>query len=282
MSRLSGGQAERHADFRMYIQEKDLRVIERLWGELGEFPASASGVAQEHCFRALARLVGAENVFWVASRLEQPAHAGDRLRGWRIRAIRHLYHDERRDRLLASAVHHVASGLPEPHTEAMAAGAGVTRAFLRQEIVDLRTWNRSWIVNETLRPLGIVDRLVGAHVVDAAHESYLGLDRGPGRPFGARERNLLRLFLAGAPRFHRDILRARGLINCAKPLSPREHQVLQLLLTHLTEKQIAAELGLGWRTVHDHAVSIFRKFGIRRRTGLMALWLDGHPSISAK
>jgi DNA-binding CsgD family transcriptional regulator len=266
----------------MYIRLRDLRVIERLWRELAEFPPDASDQALEHCFRELARLVGAANVFWVGGLREQPAQANDPvndpLRGWRVRAVRHLYRDERLERLLADHLRHVRLRLPDPHTEAMAATAGATRAFLRQEIVDDRAWERSWQTNEVLRPLGIADRLVGAHTVNAANESYLGLDRGRGRPFGERERDLLRLFLAGAPRFHRDALRAHGLIGCAAPLTSREQQILQLLLTDLSEKQIASEMSIGWRTAHQHAVSIFRKLGVKGRTGLMALWVGAETA----
>ncbi len=264
----------------MYIRLRDLRAIEGLWRELGEFPAGASDQAREHCFCALAQLIGADNVFWVAASLEkspQPGQPGDPLRGWRVRAFRHLYHDAHKDRLLAAIARYVGAGLPDPHSEAMAATAGVTRAFLRQEIVDDRAWQHSWIVNEALRPLGIADRLVGARTVDAVTESYIGLDRGPSQTFGTRERNLLRLFLAGAPQFHRDALLAHGLLGCAKPLSLREQQALQLLLTDMNERQIAAEMGIGWRTAHQHAVTIFRKFGVKSRTGLMALWLERGP-----
>ena len=72
-------------------------------------------------------------------------------------------------------------------------------------------------------------------------------------PFRARERNLLQLK--------------------SGTLSPRERQVLHLLLTDLSEKEIAYQLGLGWRTTHGYTVSILRKFDVKGRIGLMALWL---------
>jgi DNA-binding CsgD family transcriptional regulator len=265
----------------MYIRLKDLRAVERLWRELAEFPLGAADQKLQHCFRELARLTGAANVYWVAGGLEKPVPRGDWMRGWRVRAFFHLHHDDHQDRLLAAAARHVGAGLRDPHTEAIIATAGVTRAFLRHEIVDDRVWRRAWMFNEVLLPLGITDRLIGAHAVDARHESYIGLDRAQGRPFGERERDLLRLFLAGAPRFHGDIMRAHGLIDCVTPLTLREQQVLPLLLTDLTEKQIAAELGVGWRTAHQHAVSICRKFRVKRRAGLMALWLGRNPTVSA-
>lgn len=257
----------------MDIRLKDLRVIERLWRELEAFQPGASDPALEHCFGELAQLIGAANVFWVGARREPPTGAAGRMRGWRVRAFRHLYREERQARLLAAAARHADSGQPDPHTEALIATAGHTRAFLRTELVADTAWRRCWTFNEVLRPLGITDQLVGAHTVDATHESYIGLDRARGRPFGERERDVLHLFLAGAPRFHREVLRSHGLAGDGAPLSPRERQTLELLLSELSEKQIAAALGIGGRTAHEYAVAVYRKLGVSGRTGLMASWL---------
>nr|WP_285230655.1 helix-turn-helix transcriptional regulator [Stenotrophomonas sp. ISL-67] len=57
-------------------------------------------------------------------------------------------------------------------------------------------------------------------------------------------------------------------------LAPHEKRVLQLLLTEATEKQIAEKLGLAVSTTHSYVTLIFRKFGVRSRAGLMALWLQ--------
>lgn len=49
--------------------------------------------------------------------------------------------------------------------------------------------------------------------------------------------------------------------------------MLALLLTDANEKEIARRLGIGHRTVHQHAEAIYAKLGVRGRVGLMALWL---------
>ena len=59
----------------------------------------------------------------------------------------------------------------------------------------------------------------------------------------------------------------------AAHLALHEKKVLQLLLTEATEKQIAEQLGLAVSTTHSYVTLIFRKFGVRSRAGLMALWL---------
>jgi DNA-binding NarL/FixJ family response regulator len=50
--------------------------------------------------------------------------------------------------------------------------------------------------------------------------------------------------------------------------------VLRLLLTNMSEREIATDLGLTWRTTHQYVVVILRKFGVHGRVGLMALWLQ--------
>lgn len=57
-------------------------------------------------------------------------------------------------------------------------------------------------------------------------------------------------------------------------LAPHECKVLHLLLTEAAEKQIADQLGLATSTTHSYITSIYRKFGVRGRAGLMSLWLQ--------
>lgn len=65
------------------------------------------------------------------------------------------------------------------------------------------------------------------------------------------------------------------------PLSRQERRVLDLLLTDAPEKEIAAKLGLAESTIHSYVASIFRKFGVRGRKGLMSLWLQHRPGHDA-
>lgn len=52
-------------------------------------------------------------------------------------------------------------------------------------------------------------------------------------------------------------------------LAPHESRVLQLLLTEAAEKQIAEQLGLATSTTHSYITSVYRKFGVRGRAGLI-------------
>jgi DNA-binding NarL/FixJ family response regulator len=66
---------------------------------------------------------------------------------------------------------------------------------------------------------------------------------------------------------------ARRLI-AKQTFSYREKQVLELLVTGLTNRQIAARLFLAESTVKTHLVSAFAKLGVRSRKDAVALLLD--------
>lgn len=57
-------------------------------------------------------------------------------------------------------------------------------------------------------------------------------------------------------------------------LSNREIDTYRLLLTDLSENQIADRLKLSTHTVHDYARQLYRKFGVKGRVGLMAMVLS--------
>lgn len=61
--------------------------------------------------------------------------------------------------------------------------------------------------------------------------------------------------------------------SASSPLTPVERQVLQSLLTGLSEKAIASAQSQSYHTTHEYVTSIYRKFGVNNRAALMALWL---------
>ena len=60
-------------------------------------------------------------------------------------------------------------------------------------------------------------------------------------------------------------------------LTPREHEVLQLLVTGLSNKAIAIELGTSPRTVEVHRARVFEKLGARSLPELVRLVLAAEP-----
>jgi DNA-binding NarL/FixJ family response regulator len=61
----------------------------------------------------------------------------------------------------------------------------------------------------------------------------------------------------------------------ASALSPRETQVLRLVVEGLLNKQIAARLGITERTVKAHLTSAYQRIGVADRTQA-ALWAQRH------
>ena len=68
---------------------------------------------------------------------------------------------------------------------------------------------------------------------------------------------------------------ARTRLAC---LSPREHEVFDALVLGRMNKQIAAELGTGERTVKAHRASVMRKLGVHSTADLVRMDLDAHAS----
>jgi DNA-binding NarL/FixJ family response regulator len=77
------------------------------------------------------------------------------------------------------------------------------------------------------------------------------------------------------PRAARTILSARTEPDPAAALSPREAEVLALLVEGLPNKLIARRLGISEKTVKTHLTAIFRTLDVTDRTQA-ALWAERH------
>jgi DNA-binding NarL/FixJ family response regulator len=103
---------------------------------------------------------------------------------------------------------------------------------------------------------------------------YLFKDASPGEIVAA-----VRTVVAGGapldPKAARVLLDAQRQPRQGDDLSPRERQVLELLVTGLANKNIARRLGITERTVKAHLTSIFQQLGVTDRTQA-ALWAKEH------
>lgn len=77
------------------------------------------------------------------------------------------------------------------------------------------------------------------------------------------------------PRAARTILDARSAPDPLAELSPREREVLGLLVEGLPNKLIARRLEISEKTVKSHLTRIFRMLGVTDRTQA-ALWAERH------
>ena len=60
-------------------------------------------------------------------------------------------------------------------------------------------------------------------------------------------------------------------------LSPREEDVLQLIVCGASNKQMAAALDISIKTVEKHRGKLMKKLGVRTIPDLMRIWLQAHP-----
>ena len=77
------------------------------------------------------------------------------------------------------------------------------------------------------------------------------------------------------PRAARTVLNARAAPDPLAPFSPREREVLELLVAGLPNKLIARRLEISEKTVKSHLTRIFRVLDVTDRTQA-ALWAERH------
>ena len=58
----------------------------------------------------------------------------------------------------------------------------------------------------------------------------------------------------------------------------RQAQILDLVASGLSDKEIASRLGLSPRTVQSHLDRLFLQHGFHKRTAAVAAWLRDHTS----
>lgn len=255
--------------------------VHQLWDELTDFDASRVDEALVHAMTVLASLVEAQNAFWLGAVRLAPGRSGDPLRGWRPRAILYLHPSEIDARFYKETSRQFDAGIVDESTLAHVRQAGTFRASLLRELVS-PAWFDTPFYDVAYRARRVVDAVFVISPVNRDAESYFGLHRKDGHPlFTAGERDLLAYALRGLKWFHRQVMLSRGLLVAAAPLTPAERRVLRLLLTSLSEKEIADRLGFTPRTTHAYVTGIFRKFDVSGRAGLTALWLGQQPAPPA-
>lgn len=260
----------------MPLTDKQRESIHVLWDELADFPASQADAALTHLMGRFSQWLRADDVVWVgAVRLNGGAAARrDPQRGWRGMAVRHL----RANPLLAERSQRAAQEQdtdPGMTTRALVAGAGAFRVHrLHDGFIEVAAFKRSAHYRVFYREMGIADRMFTGFPINADTESFFLFDRmGDGPRFSAADAELVGYAMRGLKWFHRELLLSHGLLVAQEPLGAMERRLVRLMLTHRTEKEIAAVLGQSPKTTHKYITDILRKFGVRGRTGLMALWL---------
>ncbi|MDI3282953.1 helix-turn-helix transcriptional regulator [Polyangium sp. 15x6] len=262
------------------------------WRMIADVVAEVAGRPAEELDDTLAALLDAicegthsQRAFVVLASRAAPCEitgTPDPLGGWRPRQVIHHRAPEEHIALSRAYFSQARAYMTDPHTQAVAGTSGSYRAFLRRELVDDRTWERAPQVAELWPALGIADRLMGAASASPRAEVLVCLDRGRGDGrFRETDRDWLAAIIQRTSWFLRRVVWSHGLMTADALLSPRERELVVRLLGKMSEKQIAAELGLTTGTAHQYIVAIYRKLGIQSRAELMAGGSDA-PGGAAK
>lgn len=247
--------------------------IHAIWDELADFGTARFDEALDHLLASLCGLVDAQNANWTGAVRMPDILPDDPVHGWRARAIRNLRRVDVMNARTQEQAKNLERGSADVTTIRNVALAGTFRA---NRVVDLISdeWFDSEYYKTYFRDAGISDAIWVGFPVNADAEVYFGVFREDNHPrFSEEDRDTVAAALRGLKWFHRAQLLTRGLLIATSPLTPTECGVLQELLTGKSEKRIAGSLGRSHNTTHDYVTSIFRKFGVNNRAGLMALWL---------
>lgn len=153
-------------------------------------------------------------------------------------------------------------------------GAGQDRVSWRPQLLGDVPWHKT-TGGQLMELNKIHDRLNMAIALSPSLEVVFALDRRVGQPsFTQRDVALFYALSLGLKPLVLRMALSHGLLEGQGRLSPREHETLRWLLRGLSEKEIAEELNLSYKTLHQYVVAVYRKFGVHSRAELMALWLE--------
>jgi DNA-binding CsgD family transcriptional regulator len=258
------------------VNDSDRERVFRLWDELAAFPTSEIDAAWRHLAQSIADWIGADTAFWVGTvrLLDGEQAERDELYGWRVKVITFLHPPTEAEQRAAQR----AVGKSQPDlgmaTVAAVRGSGVFRVHrLHDGFVDLDAFRQTDYFKSHFVAFGVDDQLWVASPISAETEAYFVFNRRGKSRFSAADAQLAGFALRGLSWFHRQMFHSHGLLVAQEPLTSAQRDVLRLLLTDKTEKEIAAELGQSFHTTHTHVKDIFRKYNVKSRAGLMAVWL---------
>jgi len=148
----------------------------------------------------------------------------------------------------------------------------VTRS--RDELFDDQAWQESE-AGQAWRNAGFNHFLASVHPLASNTYSGVGFYRRLDKPaFTSRDRAVVHVLFQQVAWIHQTIGEAPSLTDAAG-LSPREREVMMLLLHGDSRKTVAAKLQLSVHTVADHLKQIYRKLGVTSRAELMAKFIHG-------
>jgi DNA-binding CsgD family transcriptional regulator len=259
------------------MNRADEERVFQLWDELAAFPSAEIVRAWRHLATTISGWIQADMFYWVATvrLLHGEQAANDPLFGWRVKVVEFL--DPPTVAEKQAAQRELGDRLDEPGMTTIAAvrDSGTFRVHrLHHEFIDLDKFRTTDYYREHFVELGIRDELFVACPLSPEAEAFYVFNRRKiDGLYTAADADLAGYALRGLSWFHRQMFYSHGLLVAQEPLTPTQREVLQLLLSEKSEKAIAAELGQSYNTTHTHVKEIFRKYNVKSRAGLMAVWL---------
>lgn len=245
-----------------------------LWDNVAEYGAARIEEALQLLLQELATMVDAQNGYWMGTLRVSDIAENDPVYGWRPRAVTYLHPSAKREAAKKEHIRRINNGQINPTIVSNLERAGEYRVNISHEMAP-EGWFESEFYQTLFAPLEIVDTLYVVTPLGRDLESWLAFERsGKDKShFGDREREIISSAVRPLKWFHQQLILHHGVMLAEEPLVPAERRVLNKLLTKMTEQEIADALGLTRTTVHTYCTRIYRKFNVRGRVGLSALWL---------
>lgn len=259
------------------LKALDARVSQ-IWDQLADYPVADTQQALFFLMRQIKDLVAADDAVWIAVVRVVHGEAGlrDHQLGWRGRAVEHLEWTRLKQEVVGAAMKAQEMDGGVPSSIEMAKLAGHFRTLTLRELHDMKSFAQTEHYRTCIVPFGITDRMWCVFPINEDCEVAFILDRmGNQAGFSAHEKYLVSSVLRPLKWFHRSCVMAQGVILGGSRLTPREKSLCTLLLGTQSEKEIATSLGLKLSTTRGYIQALYRKFGVKGRTGLMGLWLGG-------
>lgn len=247
--------------------------VQCVWDQLADFKVSQTDEAAHYLMESLCNLVGAWNANWSGAIRMAGDHTEDPLKGWRISSALQLHVEAERiiDEPLMQAKEAWNKREIDPCFLIPLKELGQFRYhILRRDLP--AEWFDGPFYKQFYASVGTYDSVWVGFPINQDAESYFGFHFK--EALTEEQAQLLAFALRGIKWFHRQLMLNHGLLVASSPLMPRERDVLNLLLTEASEKEIADTLGLAVSTTHHYVTNVFRKFGVRGRAALMSLWLN--------
>ncbi|MCH2557922.1 MAG: helix-turn-helix transcriptional regulator [Alcanivorax sp.] len=259
----------------MTIDDTTRARVHHLWDEMAELPASDPECNLRLLFERIGALIDSRHGYWLASlRLAEDA-PNDPLLGWRARSICFYGELPPDQQVYTDTVKRLDKGIPDESTTNHVRNAGRFRAVLLKDHVSEAFYSGDHYLDHYLAR-GITDRLFVVMPVNEDVESYFVFDRLSGEPgFTRHDLEVARYALRSMSWFHRQVHLSYGQLVAEAPLTPTERRILNHLLRGSAEKSIAEAMTQSPHTTHQYVKGLFRKFNVRSRAELTALWL-GH------